>query len=347
MAKKPKKDDGFLNETVEDMGNRKDQDSKSKEENYGDDQAFAQAIEGERVKEWSVLDLDGSASLIQGLDCENEEDDFEALNYPFLKVYAGERGTFELKEKGKRNVKKITEDKYPLPLDTDIVKINAYRVVAGGDWEKVTNVGDFVINATRVEFENCCDLERLPPMNTVQKLEVGCCFELRYFDPLTRVNELEIKYSGIQFLPKSLATAKITLDNCPGLQYIHPAIPIASISGMKDIEIKVCKMRYMLSEHVSDLEKRLYPITEKNILINNPKLRILPECFNRTNVILEDCHSLEFIHPSIDPKKVKGMDPKDIYHCQMMYLFKKMNDDDPSFNMLFKRVKDRYNRTRE
>jgi DNA gyrase/topoisomerase IV subunit B len=81
--------------------------------------------------------------------------------------------------------------------------------------------------------------------------------------------------------------------------------------------------------------------------INNPELRTLPECFNRPNIILENCEKLEFIHPSIEAKKVKGMAPKDIYHCQMMYLFKKMNENDPSFDFWFNQVKKNLGRARE
>ena len=327
---------------------KSEQAKKSAQEEFGNDQSFVQAIENERTKMQSGIDLDDSGNLIRGLDDENDEkSDFEALDYPFLKLYGGENGTFELIEKGKKKVKKITDDRYPLPLDTDIVKLNAYRISTGGDWEKVTSIGNFVINATRVEFANCYDLEKLPPMNAVQSLDISYCYELRFLDPLTRVKELKINHSSIQFLPKSLAVSEIKLNKCMGLQYIHPAIPIDSISGMKEKEIKACKIRYMLSEHVSDQEKSLYPIMEKNILINNPKLRTLPACFNGPNITLEKCDKLEFIHPSINPKKIKGMSEKDIYHCQMMYLFKKMRDDDPSFDLWFQQVKKNFSRTRE
>lgn len=319
----------------------------SKEE-IAQESDFARSVDAESPKNKTNDLLDGSGDLIWGLSDENDErSPFDALNYPHLKIYAGENGTFEMCEKGKQKVQKITETEYPLPMDTDITKINAYRIATYGDWSEIKDVGNFVINATLVEFESCYDLKKLPPMNTVQKLKVNWCYGLRFFDPLTRVKNLEISYSGIQFLPKSLSNASIKLDSCDELKYIHPAIPVSAISGLEEKEIRACKMRYMLSEHVSDTEKRLYPIMEKNVLINSRALRTLPECFNRPNITLEGCDKLEFIHPSIDPQKIKGMSKKDIYHCQMMYLFKKMNDNDPSFDFWFKRVKKNLGRTRE
>lgn len=317
-------------------------------EDVAQEQEFVRSIETENPKNKTEDLLDGSGDFMLGLSDENEQQTpFDTLSYPHLKIYAGENGTFEMREKGNRKIQKITETEYPLPIDTDITKINAYRIAAFGDWEKIEDIGNFVINATLVEFDSCYDLKKLPPMNTVQKLKVNWCYGLRFFDPLTRVKEVEISHSGIQFLPKSLLNASIKLDSCDELKYIHPAIPLSAISGLEEKEIRACKMRYMLSEHVSDAEKRLYPIMEKNVLINSQTLRTLPECFNRPNITLEGCHKLEFIHPSIDPKKITGMSKKDIYHCQMMYLFKKMNDNDPAFDFWFKRVKANLGRTRE
>lgn len=340
LANNSQEDNDLLAEML-----KKNEENKRKEKNESE-QRFISEISSDRQKPSYADDLDGSADLIQGLMCEDEKED-DLDDYPHFKMYAGENGTFELCEKGEKKVKKITETEYPLPLDTDITKINAYRIATRGDWSEIKDAGSFIINATLVEFENCYDLEKLPPMNTVQALKVKYCYELRSFDPKTRVRYLEIAHSGIQFLPKSLSAAKIKIESCGGLKYIHPAIPVSAISGMDEKEIRACKMRYMLSEHVSDTEKQLYPIEEKNVLINNPELRILPECFNRPNITLEGCDKLEFIHPSINPKKIKGMSPKDIYHCQMMYLFKKMNDNDPSFDFWFNRIKANLGRTRE
>lgn len=330
------------------MLKKTEQDKKSKAQEAANEQNFLRAITSECKEVSRENTLDGSSDLIQGLEMEDKEDEEQRLfDFPHFKIYAGENGTFELCEKGCRKVQKITETEYPLPMDTDITKINAYRIATRGDWSEIKDVGNFVINATLVEFESCYDLRKLPPMNTVQKLKVNWCYGLRFFDPLTRVKNLEISYSGIQFLPKSLSNATIKLDSCDELKYIHPAIPVSAISGLEEKEIRACKMRYMLSEHVSDTEKRLYPIMEKNVLINSRALRTLPECFNRPNITLEGCDKLEFIHPSIDPKKITGMSKKDICHRQMMYLFKKMNDNDPSFDFWFKRVKKNLGRTRE
>ena len=324
---------------------KKHEDNKGKEMAESE-QHFISEISSGCQKPSYADDLDDSANLVQGLMCEDEKEE-DLDDYPHFKIYAGENGTFELSEKGKKKVKKISETEYPLPLDTDITKINAYRISTRGDWSEIKDVGPFIINATLVEFENCYDLEKLPPMSTVQVLKVRYCYELRSFDPKTRVKYLEVAKSNIQFLPKSLSSSKIKIESCGELKYIHPAIPVSAISGVDEKEIKACKMRYMLSEYVSDTEKRLYPIEEKRVLINNPELRTLPECFNRPNIILENCEKLEFIHPSINPKKIKGMSGKDIYHCQMMYLFKKMNENDPSFDFWFNRVKANLGRTRE
>ncbi len=326
-----------------------EQDKKSKAQDDVNEQNFLRAITSECKEVSRENTLDGSSDLIQGLEMEDKEDEEQRLfDFPHFKIYAGENGTFELCEKGCRKVQKITETEYPLPIDTDITKINAYRIAARGDWSNIKDAGAYVINATLVEFESCYDLEKLPPMNIVQKLKVNWCYNLHFFDSLTRVKEVEISHSGIQFLPKSLSNASIKLDSCDELKYIHPAIPVSAISGLEEKEIRSCKIRYMLSEHVPDSEKRNYPIMEKNVLIKgNLNLKTLPECFNRPNVILENCDKLEFIHPSIDPKKIQGMSKKDIYRCQMMYLFKKMNDNDPAFDFWFKRVKANMGRTRE
>ena len=330
------------------MLKKAEQDKKSKVQDDVNEQNFLLSIETERREVPKESVLDGSGDLIQGLETEDKEDNEQRLfDFPHFKIYAGENGTFELCEKGCRKIQKITEAEYPLPMDTDITKINAYRIASRGDWSNIRSAGAYVINATLVEFESCYDLEKLPPMNTVQKLKVNWCYNLHFFDSLTRVKDVEISHSGIQFLPKSLSNASIKLDSCDELKYIHPAIPVSAISGLEEKEIRACKMRYMLSDHVSDREKSLYPIMEKNVLINSQTLRTLPECFNRPNVILKGCDKLEFIHPSIDPKKITGMSKKDICHRQMMYLFKKMSDNDPAFDFWFKRVKENMVKTRE
>ena len=335
------------NDLFEAMLKKFNQEKKSSKKDEKDEEAFLRAIETEHPHSEKKDNIDSSADLIMALAALMEEENKNESEYPFFRIYGGVNGAFELFENDKKEIQKITESQYPLPLDTDITKINAYRIATGGYWGGIKSIGNFVINATRVDFESCYDLEKLPPMNTVQSLRIDWCYGLRFFDSNTRVKEVEIARSGIQFLPKSLRFSKINIDSCENLKYIHPSIPIKAISGIDEKEIRTCKMRYMLSEHVSDEEKKLYPIEEKNVLINNPKLRVLPECFRRPNIILEGCEKLEYIHPSINPQKIKGLPQKRICHLQMMYLFNKMSDNDPSFDFWFKRVKENLAKIRE
>ena len=124
---------------------------------------------------------------------------------------------------------------------------------------------------------------------------------------------------------------------CDDLKYIHPAIPEENIDGLTPDEIHAAKINYLLSEQVPDIEKKLYPLEEEKIRFTNHRFETLPECFAGPEITIENCPDLKYIHPAIDPRKIKGLPPQTVCRYQMKYLFDKV-DDDAVFKRWFAKV---------
>ena len=299
------------------------------------DERFAEQIAEQAQSKKTLPEIDGSQDLTNAI-LENP-DEYDPFGYPALMIHGGYHGSIEFQVNGHRNRKKVQNETYTLPMDTDIIKINAYQIRNKGDWNDVEEIGQMIFNANSVILEDCWSLKRLPAMNLVNLLMVENAPNLVLFDPNSRINEITLNNCGIRFLPMKLQDSKITLSKCEDLKYIHPAIPDQNIEGLTLSEIRAAKINYLLSDKVPDIEKRLYPLEEEKVCFKNHRFETLPECFAGPEITIENCPDLKYIHPAIDPRKIRGLSPKVVCHYQMHYLFDKVQDDQ-AFKRWFAKV---------
>ena len=289
------------------------------------DDRFAEQVAEQAQSKRPMPEIDGSRELTEAISEDAEE--YDPFGHPALMIRGGYHGSMEFQVNGHRVRKKVQNEAYTLPMDTDTIKINAYQIRNKGDWNGVEEIGQMIFNAHNVILEDCWSLKRLPPMNLVNLLMVENAPNLVLFDPNSRINEITLNNCGIRFLPMKLQDSKITLSKCEDLKYIHPAIPDQNIDGLSPNEIQMAKINYLLSDKVPDIEKRLYPVEEEKIRFTNHRFETLPECFAGPEITIENCPDLKYIHPAIDPRKIKGLSPKVVCHYQMRYLFDKVQDD--------------------
>lgn len=263
----------------------------------------------------------------------------EAQIHPCLGIYGGKNGNFEMIENGEEKTKPIEDKIHYLPLDTDIVKINAHTVRLTGYRDEVEDVGHFTLNASYVEFIDCPSLVKLPKMDRVNVAIVEDAPSLQIIPSVMNVRQLVLKKTGVKYLPKSLARTELAISECSNLQYIHPALSHKNIHGLNSAAVLAMQVNYMLSDFVPLEEKSQYSLRAKRVELSRPDVEVLPPCFGRAEITIGDCPNLQYIHPEVSVKQIHGISPERISRCKMNYLFKKLSDDDSRFDRWFKRVK--------